>query len=126
MLAFDLFPLEAIDLVPGNWSQLWRLNVSPKVKLFLWPVYRNCLPNRSCFHETGIAIPSLCVSCNNGIENNWHIFVACPFFALSCWRAAGLSSLIDCSESVDCFSNWLFFMLRKTTDSNWDRFAMVL
>ncbi|XVF79900.1 hypothetical protein PTKIN_Ptkin15bG0027800 [Pterospermum kingtungense] len=33
--------------VLGDWSSLWKLNLPPKVKMFLWCLYRECLPTRA-------------------------------------------------------------------------------
>jgi hypothetical protein len=40
--------------IEGNWRKLWQLGVPNKVKLFLWPTLRGCLPVRSRIVNKGV------------------------------------------------------------------------
>lgn len=80
----------------GNWLDIWKLQVLPKIKHFLWRVLRCCLPTRERLSQKGIQWPSVCVYCLNNIENSWHIFLNCPR-ARQVWEKAGLWHIIQSS-----------------------------
>lgn len=41
----------------GEWKTLWKLQVPPHVKTFLWQLSRECLPVRTKIHERGVPCP---------------------------------------------------------------------
>ncbi|GAB2224978.1 hypothetical protein Droror1_Dr00005759 [Drosera rotundifolia] len=38
---------EGVNNSPSSWRQLWKLDISPKIKMFLWRVFNDCLPTLS-------------------------------------------------------------------------------
>ncbi|KAK6164785.1 hypothetical protein DH2020_001649 [Rehmannia glutinosa] len=113
-------------LVPGDWSKLWKLPIPPKIKHFLWRACRDCLPNRQNLQRRGIIVSSLCVLCGASLENNWHIFVACPF-ALCCWERAELFDLTQkFSGDIESFNQWFFDILSKVRVEVAAKFSIIL
>lgn len=63
--------------VDGEWSRLCKLDVPPRVKLFLWKVCMGCLPTHCKLQTKVVQCPSLCVMCDSNLENLWHLFFSC-------------------------------------------------
>lgn len=63
---------------PGDWSTIWKIHVPPKVSVFLWHLLQWCLPTWVFLHERGVDCSSICVCCNEGLEDSWHLFLT-PF-----------------------------------------------
>lgn len=80
--------------VEGNWSLLWRLNIPPKVKHFLWRLLRDCLPTRQCLQQKGVNCTSLYSYCNTNIENAWHVMFGCDQVK-RVWEVSGLWFIIS-------------------------------
>jgi len=59
-----------------NW--IWKLEVMPKIKIFLWQLCHNALPSRGTLLRRGIQLDPLCMTCANEIEDTDHIFLHCP------------------------------------------------
>jgi len=74
---------------PGDWQDIWRLKVPPKVKHLIWRMCCGCLPTRIHLQDKGVSCPTQCVSCTSEHEDLNHIFFECPF-AIQVWNAAGL------------------------------------
>lgn len=112
--------------VPGDWRKLWKLKIPPKVKAFLRRATRNCLPTRDNLRYRGISIPSSCVFCNEGIENSWHVFIACPF-TQGCWSEARLLGFINSSsEAADGFSEWILDLLHSAPGALLGKVTVIL
>lgn len=74
----DIYILDTEHLkIDGNWLDIWKLQVSPEIKHFVWRVLRCCLPTRERLQQKGIHCPPGCVFCPNEIESSWHIFISC-------------------------------------------------
>lgn len=95
------------DIIEGNWSELWRLKIPPKVKNFLWRAGRNGLPTRTNLLGKCINVPSLCPLCDVGIENSWHLFVSCQY-AQSCWEQTDFKDIIN---------SWQTMLIHSMNDS---------
>jgi len=64
--------------VPGRWNLVWKLKVPPKIKNFLWHVYRGCFPTHARLSSRGVSCPLDCVQCNINYEYSIHILIKCP------------------------------------------------
>ncbi|CAN1156856.1 Putative ribonuclease H protein At1g65750, partial [Linum perenne] len=94
--------------VQGNWTELWNVEAPPCVKVLLWRVTRNVLPNRMALQQRRILIPEACCTCGRELENNWHLFLYCEY-VVACWTAAGLWSEVDIlMEESESMAEWLF------------------
>jgi len=70
---------------PYNW--IWKLDVMPKVKVFLWQLCHRALPSRGTLFRRGIHLDPFCPACNNALEDTDHIFLQCPL-AQKVWDMA--------------------------------------
>lgn len=43
----------------GNWSSIWNLKISPKIKHFTWRIQRDCIPTRAHLSQKGINCSNL-------------------------------------------------------------------
>ncbi|XP_037491505.1 uncharacterized protein LOC119369320 [Jatropha curcas] len=69
------------------WKQIWKLNVSPKVRDFMWHMGRNVLPTRDNLSKRGVTTSLHCLFCQES-ENGDHVLVKCSI-AQEVWRQAG-------------------------------------
>ena len=61
---------------PYSW--IWKLDVMPKVKIFMWQLCHKALPSRGTLFCRGIPLDPLCPACNTALEDTDHIFLQCP------------------------------------------------
>ena len=66
---------------------LWKVNVMPKIKVFLWQLCHNSLPSRGTLFRRGLQLDPTCPACLNDIEDTDHIFLHCPM-ARQIWDMA--------------------------------------
>ncbi|XP_026459959.1 uncharacterized protein LOC113360698 [Papaver somniferum] len=94
---------------PVEWKRIWKLNIMPRVKIFLWKTLSECLPVRELLgRHTPIDLH--CPLCNNYvIESVNHIFTKC-IFSEAVWRGLSFShhfySAVNLSYK-DWFLVWL-------------------
>jgi hypothetical protein len=62
----------------GDWANIWKLKVPPKVKNLLWRICRECLPTRARLLDKGVNCTSLCVMCEESYEDVSHVLFDCP------------------------------------------------
>ncbi|CAN1812050.1 Putative ribonuclease H protein At1g65750 [Linum perenne] len=106
----------------GEWNAIWRLQLPPKVKHFLWRLARGVLPLRRNLWHRRIHVPGECGLCGQGTEDVFHEFKQCDE-AKDCWREAGLSTEISNSVEGSNFKDWLLMICsewRKETVGVWD------
>ncbi|CAH9126141.1 unnamed protein product, partial [Cuscuta epithymum] len=108
----------------GNWMHIWELAVPPKVRMFMWRLGRDCLPNRSRLREKGIFCPNVCETCGGGPENNWHIFLNCNE-SVAAWCHVGLWDKIEfVMQQAECFGELFMLVLEKFMAEELRIFAM--
>ncbi|PNX78234.1 ribonuclease H [Trifolium pratense] len=83
--------------IAGNWQQIWRAKIPPKVKNLLWRICHNVLPTRArLIISRGVQCPEHCVACNNSAEDSMHVLFFCPR-SVHCWQQMGLWNNINAS-----------------------------
>jgi ribonuclease HI len=80
--------------IAGNWQQIWRAKIPPRVKNLLWRIGRNVLPTRVRLNSRGIQCPENCAICNDGVEDSIHVLFLCPH-NMACWQQEGLWNHIN-------------------------------
>ena len=78
-----------IDRAQPKWKYhwLWKLDVMPKIRVFLWQLCHNALPSRGTLLRRGLQLDPLCPMCSMDIEDSDHIFMHCPM-AQKVWDMA--------------------------------------
>ena len=66
------------DQLAWKYKWLWKLNVMPKIKVFLWQLCHNSLPSRGTLFRRGLQLDPTCPACLNDVEDTDHIFLHCP------------------------------------------------
>jgi len=77
-----------LDLVhPRVWDYnwIWKLDIMPKLKIFLWQICHVSLPIRGTLVQRGINVDSHCPFCQSEIEDTNHLFLGCNI-SQDCWR----------------------------------------
>ncbi|KAF7815550.1 cysteine desulfurase mitochondrial-like [Senna tora] len=95
------------------WSHLWKLDVLPKHKNFLWRACLGILPTSEALSRRGIDIDDRCLWCGVDVESVFHVLVECPLIQ-DFWNKSryDFHSRIWHGSLVD----WL-----KVEGSQWDR-----
>jgi len=61
-----------------KYKWVWKVNVMPKIKIFLWQLCHNSLPTRGTLLRRGLQLDPTCPACLHDIEDTDHIFLHCP------------------------------------------------
>ncbi|CAN6804761.1 unnamed protein product, partial [Brassica oleracea] len=88
-----------------NWSKnVWNLPCSPKVKLFVWKLFKGALPVGERLVERHIEADPKCKRCGDS-ESIIHLSFHCRF-AQQVWLFAPLVTEVDFRGIIDLESNW--------------------
>lgn len=85
----------------ATWGKIWKLNVPPKIRTFLWRACSNCLPTRDNLRRKKIQLQATCELCQSGPETVTHILWSCPF-ARNVW-ALIRGRIQKCRNEVEDF-----------------------
>lgn len=77
----------------SRWNSIWKLQIPPRVRAFLWRLAQQCLPTRSNLLASGIPCDDTCVTCEQLAESQIHVFFICPK-AISFWELLGVDHII--------------------------------
>jgi len=128
--AYRLCLQELLDVsaykIPGNWVNIWKLKVPPKVKNFMWRIVRNVLPTGMRLRDKRVNCPDNCVLCDSGVETNFHLFFSCPNSS-NVWNLSPVSAAVMfvTSEVVDCKA-CIFRILQDLSSGDASLFAFIL
>lgn len=109
-----------------DWKMIWRLEVPPKVRHFLWRACKNCLPTRVRLRDKGVECPTICEMCQGELETTWHALLSCTW-SRQCWERVELWGVINsCMDREDSFCGMFFEVARRLNKDDFIKFAMVL
>lgn len=60
-----------------DWSQIWKLNLPPKVRMFVWRACKNSLPHAVEMVRRHIGTNPFCINCKVKLETMAHILMEC-------------------------------------------------
>uniref|UniRef100_A0A7N2LHE6 Reverse transcriptase zinc-binding domain-containing protein n=1 Tax=Quercus lobata TaxID=97700 RepID=A0A7N2LHE6_QUELO len=69
------------------WKKIWKLNIPPKVRNFLWRACSNILPTRENLHRRRVQVEPWCELCCQCTETVAHMLWECPL-ARNVWHYA--------------------------------------
>ncbi|GKV39420.1 hypothetical protein SLEP1_g47185 [Rubroshorea leprosula] len=96
------------DMTIGEWKQLWRLKIPPKVRVFLWRAILNSLPSLDNLVKRGVLQEMNCPNCQGADETLMHLLFFCPQVELI-WFGSTLG-LNPRQLRVNCFRDWWRFI----------------
>ncbi|CAN1165618.1 Putative ribonuclease H protein At1g65750 [Linum perenne] len=113
------------------WKWLWKLDLPPKIRFFIWRACNNALPTRLGLHRRRCEISSVCVNCSAADETTEHILfhcyasmafwqqvmpsVVCPAHDQSTkdWFAGLLNSISPAAATEVGFTVWYLWKMRN-------------
>nr|GMD81077.1 uncharacterized protein LOC109164833 [Ipomoea batatas] len=96
------------DLPSNNkkkWAALWKMNVPPKVKSFMWHACANYLPTTDLLRTKKVNCSTYCPLCRNCDESILHLLALCPT-AMQVWN---YSNIPISSSGAETIGDWLVF-----------------
>ena len=59
------------------WKRLWKLNIMPEIKVFIWHLCRKALPTKDRLSLRGVNVKGGCYFCDHNEETLCHLFFCC-------------------------------------------------
>jgi hypothetical protein len=82
------------------WSQVWKLKVSAKIKIFAWRLLHGTIPCNSVLANRHIIDSSIYPVCQIHCEDTMHLFFGCPRVR-EIWENLGILAIIDEACTTD-------------------------
>jgi hypothetical protein len=97
-----------------SWTNLWKVNVTSKIRVFLWRLAKQSLPTGDLLHHRHIATSSSCLLC--GRTDSWrHSLLECPM-ARSAWALTDEEVVEHMHATTEPNArSWLFNMMDSLT-----------
>lgn len=90
-----------------NWKkEVWGLQISPKLQLFMWKALKGALPAGAQLASRNISIEPSCIRCRN-LESICHILFTC-LFAQRVWNQAALEKVESMPAFVEVLDGFLW------------------
>ncbi|XP_068340019.1 uncharacterized protein [Pyrus communis] len=109
------------------WKGIWKLEVPPKLRHFLWLTVHNCLPTRDALFRRRASQVSTCPICCCHDETIEHIFLSCSW-VVPIWFGGALGYKVD-RLSLPDWLDWILAVFSPnfciSGDSNWRRSYIV-
>ena len=106
----------------STWRKIWKLNVPPKVRNFLWRACSGCLPTRENLHKKRVRVDEKCEVCCHHFETICHVLWECPF-ARNIWSLFR-GTLQKCSNETEDFFLLFIMLQRKLDQRDLERWAI--
>ncbi|XP_068328277.1 uncharacterized protein [Pyrus communis] len=87
------------------WKGIWKLEVPPKLRHFLWLTVHNCLPTREALHRRRSSLTSTCPICCCHDDTIEHIFLSCSWVE-PIWFGGALGYKLD-RVSLPSWLDWI-------------------
>ncbi|XP_021747144.1 uncharacterized protein LOC110712994 [Chenopodium quinoa] len=112
LLAFSLEEQKFVKLI-------WRMNIQPKWKVFLWKLFHDGLAVKSNSAKRGIQVNEICEFCGVDEEDNQHLFKLCNL-AKEVWENGSLAIYSD-SPGFNYLRKWIqhYILLFYSEDGNY-------
>ncbi|CAN6679920.1 unnamed protein product [Malus baccata var. baccata] len=103
------------------WKAIWKLEVPPKLRHFLWLTVHNCLPTYEALSRRRSSVSSTCPICLRHAETIEHLFFTCPWVE-PIWFGGAMTYKIDRDAShswVDWLSGVWSDSFAFSSQANW-------
>ncbi|KAK9666078.1 hypothetical protein RND81_14G158900 [Saponaria officinalis] len=106
------------------WRDMWRLNVQPKVRNFLWRSCSKALPTGINLQQRVKDVDASCCRCNCYAETEVHALLMCPH-SQQIWEAAGIQPDEEWGD-VNNMTEWFRRVGEMNEYDDVDRLVMLL
>ncbi|XP_019171080.1 PREDICTED: uncharacterized protein LOC109166642 [Ipomoea nil] len=106
----------------NRWNALWKLNVPPRWKTFLWRAISGILPTTSALASRRVDVSLACPMCLDFNEDIMHCLIECQY-ACRVWNVSGLDIVSVVGGS---FVEWFQNAMSVLTLDNLIKFVAVL
>lgn len=80
---------------PSLWTNIWKLNTPPKIRIFMWNLCQNALPTKDNLFRMKILPDPICPLCSHERETAEHLFLLC-YWTRQIWDDPIKSELGGC------------------------------
>ncbi|XP_056688407.1 uncharacterized protein [Spinacia oleracea] len=91
---------------------IWKLNIAPKLKIFLWQICHKSIPTKETLFHRKIIPSSCCPRCNHASENINHLFLNCEH-TKNVWMHRLTKNWFDFSFPMTDFFKTLDYLRRN-------------
>ncbi|KAF7821278.1 putative ribonuclease H-like domain, reverse transcriptase zinc-binding domain-containing protein [Senna tora] len=106
----------------GPWKTIWRLNIPPTTKLFLWRAVREILPTCTALADRGIDVPRSCMICDEDDESSIHALIGCREVN-EFWKKTKLQFVTEWQDETDMME-WFNLALTQWSTKEAELFAL--
>lgn len=89
---------------------MWSLNVTPKVKLFIWRLMHGILPSNLNLITRFVNVEPACKRCGELVESSEHAIRDCPWWA-PCWCSIPFNIDLGCPDMA--IDQWIYEVIWK-------------
>ncbi|KAK6151721.1 hypothetical protein DH2020_014356 [Rehmannia glutinosa] len=107
------------------WRWMWRLEIPPEVKIFLWKCLKNILPVKCALARRGIGMDTICSRCGGEEETAVHALRDCPWVSFA-WKISPLRIETDRHARRGDLADWIVWMAENLNDESHSMFVMLL
>lgn len=109
-LTHDLCDGDIIQSPRGSISLVWKLNILPKIKQFLWNVLSGAVPTYVQLCSRGVKVDPTCQRCCYEEESINHALFKCPH-AFAIWRCSNSPLVSQFSDNLEENINLIFQLM---------------
>ncbi|KAF7822031.1 putative ribonuclease H-like domain, reverse transcriptase zinc-binding domain-containing protein [Senna tora] len=104
------------------WRKIWKLDVLPSTRVFLWRAIREILPTCTALANRGMNVDTKCVLCNCNDESCIHALIGCDSLG-DFWQKTELPFVTEWQEGLN-FMEWFDLALTQWSDRETELFAI--
>ena len=114
-----------IDRESKAWEKLWKVNVPPKAKIFLWRMAQQSIPTADLLHHRNMSTSTRCGLC--GAKDSWHHSLLHCTVARCVWvlQDSKLVEALNNTTEADA-RRWLFVLLDMLSLTEFTQVAVTM
>ncbi|KAF7821986.1 putative ribonuclease H-like domain, reverse transcriptase zinc-binding domain-containing protein [Senna tora] len=114
-------PTPSMTQLDRVWRKIWKLDVLPSRRVFLWRAVREILPTCNVLANRGMNVDTKCVLCNCDDESCIHALIGCDSLG-DFWQKTELPFVTEWQEGLN-FMEWFDLALTQWSDRETELFA---